>query len=182
MTVAPAHQPEASKTTDEPAPTPWLGPAEQECWQTFLTVHRAVFAALEADLQRNAGMPLAYYSILVTLSEAPDHMLRMGQLAGQLRSSSSSLTHAIARMHSCGWVERHNDPTDRRAQFAALTDAGLQVLADAAPGHVAAVRRHLFDALGPQQVKQLQKINQAIIDAQETSPGTEQSPAHRLAT
>ena len=100
----------------------------------------------------------------------------MGQLAGQLRSSSGSLTHAISRMHSCGWVERHNDPSDRRAQFAALTDEGLNVLTDAAHDRVAAVRRHLFSALGPQQVKQLQKINQAIIDAHETLPRRRAEP------
>lgn len=170
MTDVPPNEPEAQTITSEAPPTSWLDPAEQECWQSFLTVHRAVFAALEADLQSEAGMPLAYYSILVTLSEAPDRTLRMGQLAGQLRSSPSSISHAIARMASSGWVERHNDPSDRRAQFAVLTDKGLQALTDAAPGHVAAVRRHLFSALTPQQVKQLRRIHQVVIDAQETLP------------
>lgn len=140
----------------------WLDATEQATWQAFLESTRAVFAALESQLQNDAGMPLGYYSILVTLSEAPERTLRMGELAAKLHSSASRISHAMNRMEASGWVRRESHPTDRRAQFAVLTDEGLSVLTAAAPQHVAAVRRHLFNPLTADEVKQLGVISRAI--------------------
>src|SRR4051812_22830205 len=74
--------------------TAWLDPDEQDAWQGFLSLNRVVFAALEAQLQSQCKMPLAYYAILVTLSEAPDRTLRMGELARKLYAAPSSISHA----------------------------------------------------------------------------------------
>ena len=57
--------------------TRWLHPDEQRTWRAFLTASRALMDALDRELQRDAGMPHAYYEILVRLSEAPDRRLRM---------------------------------------------------------------------------------------------------------
>jgi DNA-binding MarR family transcriptional regulator len=141
----------------------WLTEVEQRAWLGFLHSNRAVFAALESQLHSEAGMPLAYYSILVRLSEAPERTLRMGELASQLFASPSSISHAGTRLEALGWVRRQNDPVDRRAQFAVLTDAGAEALAAAAPGHIAAVRRRLIDRLSPEQLGQLIAISQAIL-------------------
>jgi DNA-binding MarR family transcriptional regulator len=107
----------------------------QQAWRGFLNSNRAVFAALESQLQSEAGMPLASYSILVRVSEAPDPTLRMGELANQLQSSPSSISHAITRVETKGWIRRQSDPADRRAQLAVLTGQGADALAAAAPGH-----------------------------------------------
>jgi DNA-binding MarR family transcriptional regulator len=140
----------------------WLTPVQQQAWRGFLNSNRAVFAALESQLQSEAGMPLAYYSILVTVSEAPDQTLRMGELANQLQSSPSSISHAITRLESWGWIRRQSDPADRRAQLAVLTDQGADALAAAAPGHIEAVRKHLINRLTKEQIDQLIAITQAI--------------------
>ena len=113
-------------------------------------------------LQEDAGIPHAYYAILVTLSEQPERALRMTEIADLLRFSKSRLTHAIGRLEERGWVQRAACPTDRRGAFAMLTEAGLAALTAAAPGHVAGVRRHLFDRLTPEQVEQLRIIGEAI--------------------
>jgi DNA-binding MarR family transcriptional regulator len=126
-------------------------------------VHRVVFAALEARMQSDSGMPLAYYAILATLVEVPDRTLRMGELSARLHASASSTSHAVSRLESWGWIDRRGDPTDRRAQFAVLTDKGVQALADAAPDHVAAVREHLLDALTSEQVEQLRELSDLVV-------------------
>src|SRR5262249_20880899 len=59
----------------------WLTAGEQAAWRSFMAGCRALFTAVDAQLQRDAGMPLAYYEILVRLSEAPRRALRMSQLA-----------------------------------------------------------------------------------------------------
>ena len=79
----------------------------------------------------------------------------MHELAERTGSSRSRLSHAVARLEESGWVVRTSCATDRRGAFARLTDAGAKVLEAAAPGHVTGVRRHLFDRLSPDQVRQL---------------------------
>jgi DNA-binding MarR family transcriptional regulator len=115
-------------------------------------------------------MPLAYYEILVRLSEAPDRSLRMTQLAEASSSSKSRVSHAVARLEERGWVRRTDCPTDRRGQIAMLTGEGFAALSAAAPGHVEQVRRVLFDALSTEQLRQLDGISAAILAKAATSP------------
>ncbi|WP_179806345.1 MarR family winged helix-turn-helix transcriptional regulator [Micromonospora purpureochromogenes] len=145
------------------AMTRWLDPDEQRTWRAFLTASRALMDTLDRELQRDAGMPHAYYEILVRLSEAPGRQLRMSELADLTGSSRSRLSHAATRLEAAGWLRREDCPTDRRGQVAVLTDDGFAVLAAAAPGHVEGVRRHLFDALSPAQVDQLRRISETLV-------------------
>ncbi|MEH1012939.1 MarR family transcriptional regulator [Micromonospora sp. CPCC 206060] len=144
--------------------TRWLDADEQRTWRAFLTATRALMETLDRELQRDAGMPHAYYEILVRLSEAPDRQLRMSDLAQVTGSSRSRLSHAAARLEEAGWLRRQECPTDRRGQIAILTDAGFAALAAAAPGHVEGVRRHLFDPLSPAQIDQLRRISETLAD------------------
>jgi DNA-binding MarR family transcriptional regulator len=149
----------------------WLTPAEYRSWRAFLDGTRAVFQALEHQLQADAGMPMAYYDVLVRLSEAPDRSLRMVTLAKTLDYSTSRLSHSIDRLERCGWVTRASHPSDRRGQLAVLTDLGFTVLQAAAPGHVAAVRAHVLDPLTAEQVEQLGVISQRLLAAATEAPG-----------
>ncbi|WP_091302618.1 MarR family winged helix-turn-helix transcriptional regulator [Micromonospora halophytica] len=143
--------------------TRWLDHDEQQTWRAFLTASRALTETLDRELQHDAGMPHAYYEILVRLSEAPQRRLRMSELAESTGSSRSRLSHAAARLEAAGWIRREECPTDRRGQIAVLTDSGFATLAAAAPGHVEGVRRHLFDALSPAQVDQLRRISETLV-------------------
>jgi DNA-binding MarR family transcriptional regulator len=145
--------------------TRWLTPQEQDAWRSFMAGCRALFTAVDAQLQKDAGMPLAYYEILVRLSEAPGRALRMSQLAEAASASKSRASHAVARLEERGWVRRVDCPTDRRGQVAELTDEGYAVLAATAPGHVAQVRESLFDGLTPEQVTHLKMIGQVMAAA-----------------
>ncbi|MBM7493365.1 DNA-binding MarR family transcriptional regulator [Micromonospora luteifusca] len=144
--------------------TRWLDPDEQRTWRAYLAASRALMDTLDRELQRDAGMPHAYYELLVVLSESPGRRLRMSDLAEAAGSSRSRLSHAVARLEAAGWVRREECPTDRRGQIALLTDEGFATLAAAAPGHVEGVRRHLFDALSPAQVDQLRRISETLAE------------------
>ena len=150
------------------APGPrWLTTEEQLAWRAFLQASQELFGAVEAQLQREGGMPHTYYEILVRLSETPGRSLRMSQLAEASASSKSRVSHAVARLEERGWVRRVDCPTDRRGQIAELTEDGYAALREAAPGHVEQVRRSLFDAITPEQVSQLAAISAAILAAGE---------------
>jgi DNA-binding MarR family transcriptional regulator len=143
--------------------TRWLDADEQRAWRAFLGATQLLYSRLDRELQRDSGIPHTYYEILVRLSEAPDRVLRMSELAQAAESSRSRLSHAVARLEEAGWVRRESCPTDRRGSFARLTDAGLSALEAAAPAHVESVRRHLLDRLTPEQVAQLREISDAIL-------------------
>ena len=141
----------------------WLDADEQEAWRAFLSATRALVEELDRQLLRDSGMPLAYYEILVRLSEVPDWTLRMHELAQLSGSSRSRLSHAATRLEEQGWIERTACPEDRRGLYATLTPKGFAALRDAAPGHVEAVRSLLLDPLSSEQVQQLRSISQQIL-------------------
>jgi DNA-binding MarR family transcriptional regulator len=153
----------STSSTPERTGTRWLSDDEQCTWRDFLTAWQWLLSSVDGQLQRDAGIPLAYYEILVRLSEAPDRALRMTQLAAASASSKSRVSHAVARLEERGWIRRVDCPTDRRGQIAQLTDEGFAALSAAAPAHVEQVRRVLFDALTPEQQRQLAGISAAIL-------------------
>jgi DNA-binding MarR family transcriptional regulator len=141
----------------------WLDAQEQRAWRSFLAATRLLHAQLDRELQRDCRMPHTYYEILVQLSEAPDRVLRMSELADASESSRSRLSHAVTRLEEAGWVIRESCPTDRRGAFARLTDEGFAALASAAPSHVASVRRLLIDQLAAEQLEQLRVISDLVL-------------------
>ncbi len=144
--------------------TKWLNEQEQRAWRSYLEATLLIFDALDRQSQADAGMPHAYYEILVHLSEAESRELRMSELAARTRSSRSRLSHAVARLEERGWVERRDCLEDRRGQLCHLTDAGLEILRSVAPGHVETVRQRVFDQLSEEQVEQMDKIGRAIVE------------------
>jgi DNA-binding MarR family transcriptional regulator len=142
----------------------WLTDEEQCAWRAFLEASQRLFEQLDRELQRDVGMPLAYYQILAMLSEVPERTLRMSELATRTWSSRSRLSHAVDRLEENGWVVRTSCPSDRRGAFAVLTDAGLSVLQAAAPSHVESVRQHVFDQLSPAHVGQLAAISRIVAE------------------
>lgn len=140
----------------------WLDDQEARAWRGFLHMHQLLRVALERELVADAGLSLADYEVLVALSEAKGRRLRMSVLAEGLHWSRSRLSHQLARMHDRELVRRQDCPTDARGAFAVLTPDGLRAIEQAAPGHLAGVRRHLLDRLTPQQVRALGEIADAV--------------------
>lgn len=160
MSHAPAVSVPAVRNPVQPR---WLGEQEQVAWRTYLAASQAIEEAIQGQLQRDADIPHVYYEILVRLSEAPERMLRMSELAERSLSSRSRLSHAVSRLEERSWVRRQACVDDGRGMLAILTEQGLAAIEQAAPGHVNAVREQIFDRLTTEQVKQLQQIGEAII-------------------
>ncbi len=142
----------------------WLDAAERRTWLALLATTSRLDGALDRQLQRDADMPLAYYQLLAMLSEAPGRAMRMTDLAEITQSSQSRISHAVKRLEARSWVLRRPCPDDRRSTRAELTATGYAALVAAAPGHVRAVREHLFDPLTDVQVEQLRTILAAVLD------------------
>jgi DNA-binding MarR family transcriptional regulator len=143
----------------------WLTDEQQQAWRRFVEVLVKVPAALEAQLQRDAGLTHMGYIVLFTLSERPDRRLSMSRLAKNVSASLSRLSHVVARLEAQGWVRRERDPDDGRVQIAVLTDSGYAKVVGSAPGHAEAVQQLVFDRLSPAQVRQLVKLADALLES-----------------
>ncbi|MBA0126041.1 MarR family transcriptional regulator [Haloechinothrix sp. YIM 98757] len=142
----------------------WLTEDEQRVWRKYLAATSMLSEYLERRMQQDAGIPHTYYEVLVSLSEAPECTLRMSELAVRSRFSRSRLSHAVTKLEAKGWVVRTSCPSDKRGAWATLSEQGRAVLEAAAPDHVEAVRKALFDVLDAEQVHRLGEITGAIID------------------
>lgn len=136
--------------TAESAAT-WLTEEEQRAWRIHLDVSRLLMYQLERDLQP-FGLTNNDYEILVNLSEAEDHRMRMSDLAKSTLQSKSRLSHQITRMEAAGFVRRENCESDRRGLYAVLTEQGWETMRQVAPRHVASVREHFIDLIAPQDL------------------------------
>jgi DNA-binding MarR family transcriptional regulator len=144
----------------------WLTDEQQEAWRPFIALLLRLPAALDAQLQRDAGITNFDYLVLSGLSESPGRTLRMSELAAIANSSLSRLSHVVSRLEAKGWVRREPCPGDGRFINAVLTDDGWQKVTATAPGHVAAVRELLLNALSEEEFKQLGAISARVLAAQ----------------
>jgi DNA-binding MarR family transcriptional regulator len=155
----------------------WLDADEQRAWMAYVEFSTLLGDYLNRQLRRDAGTTHADYTLLAQLSSAPDRALGMSELARRLKITRSRLTHAVNRLAEAGLVDRREDPADGRGQLAVLTEAGMTLLERAAPGHVEAVRRVVFDALSREQVRQFAEIGEAIGEALHRVESAEAGPA-----
>jgi DNA-binding MarR family transcriptional regulator len=143
----------------------WLSDEQQAAWRPFVALLSRLPAAMEAQLQKDAGITQFDYLVLSALSEAPDRTLRMSELAALASGSLSRLSHVVSRLEAKGWVRREPCPGDGRFINAVLTEEGWQKILATAPGHVTAVRELLIDALTGEEFAQLGAISAKVLAA-----------------
>src|SRR4051794_5656537 len=95
----------------EDAPEPrWLDDEERRTWLSLVSVMMRLPAALDAQLQRDAGMSHFEYQVVAALSESPERTMRMSTLAMLSEGSLARLSQAVGRLERRGWVRRTPDP------------------------------------------------------------------------
>ena len=99
---------------------------ELAAWRGMLQVHARITRALDVQMRAEHGISVSAYEVLLFLDEAPDHRLRMAEIADRVLLSRSGCTRLIDRLAKLGYVTRSAAETDGRGSFAALTDAGLE--------------------------------------------------------
>ena len=133
-------------------------------WSAFLHAHARVVRELERELQAEQGMALTDYDVLVQLANADERRLRMSELADRLLLSRSGVTRLVDRLEAGGLVERVSCDSDRRGQWASLTDAGYDRLRTASPTHLRGVASHFLDRLSGQELTELERTLARLAD------------------
>ena len=137
---------------------------ELDAWRGFLRVHSGLLRDLDDELNRQHGLPISSYDVLVQLDEAPEGRLRMSALADAVLLSRSGLSRLVTRLESQGLIERLECANDARGSFAAITDKGRERLDEARITHRAGVRARFFDHLGERELRQLAKAWSRLLD------------------
>ncbi|MFG2233208.1 MarR family winged helix-turn-helix transcriptional regulator [Streptomyces sp. NPDC048723] len=145
----------------EPGPR-WLTESEQDAWYAWRRMFPLVNAEIARDLTQDSGLSEADYDVLSVLGSTNGHRMRISALAELMRWSRSRLSHQLTRMEQRGVVRREEVATDGRGAEVVLTDAGVTMITEAAPLHVESVRRHLIDALTPEQLRTLAEVGETL--------------------
>jgi DNA-binding MarR family transcriptional regulator len=143
----------------------WLDADEQRVWRTYLQMSSLLPAALNRQLQRDSGLTLPEYEVLVQLSEAPEQRLRPFQICEALHWEQSRLSHQLTRMERRGLVRRQECAADGRGALIELAADGAAAIRAAAPQHVAAVRGLVFDRLSGAQRAAFEEACRVIVSA-----------------
>ncbi|GLI26318.1 MarR family transcriptional regulator [Agromyces rhizosphaerae] len=144
--------------------TPEMTGPEEAAWVRLIALAELLPGVLDAQLLRDAQITHFEYTVLMSLESSPDRTSRMTRLASRTNATLPRLSHVAKRLEQRGLIERFPCPEDRRATNARLTDEGLALLDDAAPGHVDTVRHYVLDALDPDDLDRLYDIAGVLLE------------------
>jgi DNA-binding MarR family transcriptional regulator len=140
-----------------------LSPAELDAWRGLLRVHASLLRELDAELEAAHRLPLTSYEVLIQLAEAPDRRMRMCDLADSVLLSRSGMSRLVDRLERDGLLQRAACSVDARGSFAVITQAGLDLLAQARPTHHEGVRRRFLAHFGDDELAQLTQWWQRVL-------------------
>jgi DNA-binding MarR family transcriptional regulator len=142
----------------------WLDARQQRAWRGYLAMQAKLQVEMNRQLQRDSGISIADFDVLVALTDRPDEQVRVLALADALQWEKSRLSHHLARMERRGLIEREDCPDDARGAFVVLTAAGRDAIEAAAPAHVEFVRSVMFDGLDDAQLDTLTSVAETVLD------------------
>lgn len=130
----------------------------QQAWRAYFEATALLQDRIERHLKEQMDLTLGDYNLLLLLSEAPEHRLRMGQLASRMVFSPSRLTYQVKNLEARGLVTRQACSDDRRGSEAELTEAGRRLFRQAAAVHARQVRQEFLDQLDEHETETLLQV------------------------
>ena len=168
--------------TDEPSTPPQptaagsgLDISRMAAWRGFIEAHSRVLERLSKELLDEVELPMTWYDVLVQLSEAEEHRLRMQDLADRVLLSQSGVTRLVDRMVRAGLVARARCTEDGRGMFALLTDQGLETLRRTYPTHLRGVQQWFADVLTTEETEVLARALSRVADNARPPAGSDGS-------
>jgi DNA-binding MarR family transcriptional regulator len=107
-----------------------------DSWVFFLRAHAAITRELSVDLQREHGLTLNDYEVLLHLSHADGGRLRRVDLAERVILTASGITRLLEGLERAGLVRKENCASDARVTYAKITPDGRAKLREAAKTHL----------------------------------------------
>ena len=134
---------------------------ELRAWRLYFESAMALLDVLGAELERDAGIPMRWYDVLVHLEESPDG-LRMNELADRILYSKSGFTRVVDRMEEAVLVRRVRPENDRRSILVVQTSEGREAMKRARRRHRDGIERHFARHLSGTDVKALTRALEKV--------------------
>jgi MarR family 2-MHQ and catechol resistance regulon transcriptional repressor len=151
-------------TVEQTSHATWMALPEVDrtAWNNFRRAAVGVIAQADADLQEHVQLGYVDLDALISLSIATDRTMRMAELARAVSRSPSALTRLVCRLEDRGLVER----TRRSATEVSVTvtAAGLALLDEAVPRHLALIDQLFWSPLTPRQRATLGDLAGRLLD------------------
>ncbi len=161
------------------ASAPRLSPRELSAYFAFTEVSSLLRHAVETQLREVGKLSYVQFQLLARLGDSPGGSQRMTDLADGVVYSRSGLTYQAQLLESRGLVTRSPSPEDERSTIVTLTDEGRAVLAAVFPGHIEAVKSHLFASLSDSDVEALEHIMTQVSAHLRANPPRSAAPRKR---
>jgi DNA-binding MarR family transcriptional regulator len=114
-------------------------PPKLESWVSFLRSHAAITRELSAQLQREHGLTLNDYEVLLHLKNAEGWRMRRVDLAESVLLTASGITRLLEGLERAGLVCKETCSSDARVVYAKLTEEGAETLRVAGVTHLRGV-------------------------------------------
>jgi len=134
-------------------------------WRAFLKAHASIIDLIERDLAVAKRPPLSTYDVLIELYEAPQHRLRMHELAERVVLSRSGLTRLVDRLEAEGLLIRDRSVADRRGAYAVITEQGIQVLHKTWPIYAKGIAKYFAQWLTQEEAQILKSAFGRILQS-----------------
>ena len=143
--------------------TEHLSEQQLAAWRTFLKAHARVIDRIDHDLTIAKRMPLSWYDVLIELYEAPEHRLRMHELAERIVLSRSGLTRLVDRLEAEGFLRRDRCGTDRRGAYAVITEQGIAALRHTWPIYAQGISQYFAHWLTEEEAQLFESALERIL-------------------
>jgi len=134
-------------------------------WRAFLKAHATIIDRIDHDLAAAQRPPLSSYDVLIELYEAPEHRLRMHELAERVVLSRSGLTRLVDRLEAEGLLIRDRSATDRRGAYAVITEQGIEALRQTWPVYARGITEYFARWLTVEEAQLLKSVFVRILQA-----------------
>ena len=135
--------------------------------QAFVGLVRAYSATtrcFSALLQREHGLTLNEFEVLLRLARAPDRRLKRIELVEQVLLTPSGITRLLDRLERAGLVCKDSCSSDARVTYAVLTDAGAEKLRAASRSHIAEIRTLMCSHCSDSELASLAELLHRLAD------------------
>jgi DNA-binding MarR family transcriptional regulator len=112
---------------------------------------RRLIRIAETSLRESHDLTWVEFEAMVRMGRSPERKISMSDLATQMVLTSGGITRLVDRLTADGYVDRVACPSDRRVQWAHLTDAGVAAVSLALQTHLSDLDDHFFSAMSPDE-------------------------------
>lgn len=144
-------------------------PLALKLWVVLSRAHNALGEQLQASVAAH-DLTLTEFGILeVLFHKGP---LLLGEVQRRILVSSGGVTYLVDRLEKKGLVERRECPGDRRARYAALTEAGEELIGRIFPAHAACIESLMSPLSEEEQRTAVELLRRVGLSASERGRGS----------